>query len=161
MTKNELKLKLEREESLEPIELAMLDAYLDEDKNGETASLVKSLSNDEPSLAWRSRVNEQLLALSASRKPRRSIFTLPRIASATALLGAAAFAFMVLSPKESIVPTQEPSLSESLVEWHQEVAASMILPGDGTSVEDFVTANEFKPTETDQLLYGGEELTRL
>lgn len=161
MNREELKFKLERGESLKPMELAMLDAFLDEDKDGEIANSINSLVNEEPSLTWRSRLNEQLYAISVAKKPRFTIFTLPRVASATALLGAATFGFMLMSTKKPVVPTQEPSLSESLVKWHQEVSASMILPGDGTSVEDFFSIKEFKPSETDKLLYDGQEISRL
>ncbi len=161
MNRQELIEKLEQDSVLEPMEKAMLDAFLEDDRNGFVVQAIRNVPQEEPSLSWRSELNERLLTVAELRSARPRFFTFPKLISATALIGAVAFAFISFVPKKSEIANEQPSLSESLVEWHQTVASSMILPGDGTAVEDFVTTNEFKPSETDDLLYGGEEITRL
>ncbi|MER3413277.1 MAG: hypothetical protein C4341_03385, partial [Armatimonadota bacterium] len=88
-------------------------------------------------------------------KPLRG-FSWPRtglLASATACV-LLATAVIVQVSRSGAVPSVS---SELLVQWHEEAAASVALPADGSSMTTFVVAEQAprKEDDLDDLLYGG------
>lgn len=154
MNKKELLDRIERSERLSLVEQSELDAMLATDEvQQDVARLLAGLPSEEPSLAWRSRLNERLQR--EALKPLRgfSWLRVGFIASATAcVLLAATVVFQV--SRSGAVPSIS---SELLVRWHEEAAASVALPADGSSMTTFAIAEQAprEEDELDDLLYGG------
>lgn len=154
MNKKELFERIERNERLSLVEQAELDAMFAKDETQQgIARLLASLPSEQPSLAWRSRLNERLRR--EASKPLRGFSFLRAgfIASATACILLAATVVYQVSRSAS-----GPAVSsELLMQWHEEAAASVALPADGSSISTFAIAEESprRKDEVDDLLYGG------
>jgi hypothetical protein len=137
MDERELIRKLKNEEALRADE----SLWLDEAIEGGAASkgLVEALPDALPSLAWRSRLNERLMAAVPQRSPWWRRAFAPTLATA----GAAACALFLwnLNLKGGSVPTdggEAASLEQMLISAHQE--ASLEESGFFTLPVDLVTA---------------------
>ena len=155
MNPQELREKLERGEKLSPMEWVVLDSYLESGRPPEAVEAVGRLGRDEPSLAWRSRLNERLAAEAGKgRSPLRRLNVRALIGPAVAAAAAGVMLFVALN-RAGGPAAPDAEVAELLIQWHEEVVASSILPGDGTDLAGFV-ANPvpFEPDELDDLLYG-------
>ncbi|MCH8274447.1 MAG: hypothetical protein IH851_06640 [Armatimonadetes bacterium] len=156
MNPQELREKLERGEKLSPMEWAMLDSYLESGRPPEAVEAVGRLRRDEPSLVWRSRLNDRLAAEAGkSRSPLRRLNVRALIGPAVAAAAAGLMIFAALNRAGGGAAAPDAEVAELLIQWHEEVVASSILPGDGTDLAGFVTNTPpFEPDELDDLLYG-------
>lgn len=154
MNKKELLARTEREERLSLVEQDVLDAMLLKDESQQrVAHLLANLPSEEPSLAWRSRLNERLQR--EASKPLRGFSWMRAgflVTASTCVLLAATVVFQVL--RSSAMPSVS---SELLVRWHEEAAASVALPPDGSSMTTFTIAEQTPSHQDDveDLLYGG------
>ncbi len=125
MKDQELILKIVRETPMTASESLELDELLEAQVT--SAPLVGALHDPEPSLSWRSALNEELLKCSVKPKRRSVTFWVSGFA-ATAVAVLALFVFMPHAPKVdrtaiSTAPLAKqtgPSLEESLVSAHHE-----------------------------------------
>lgn len=163
MTPSEIRAKLERNESLTPMETALLDAFLQDEEGSGTVSALAAIGHDEPSLAWRSRLNERISAESAV--PVRPKFGMALRLSAVA---GVATVFALGSFLLRGAPTTAGELTEShaaqatLLQLHEEAHAFTVLPGDGMGFGSLASYKEsFVPSEIDKVLYPGDALNRL
>jgi hypothetical protein len=153
MNKKDLEERIARGERLSLLEQAVLDATLSEDEAQQrVARLLGNLPREEPSLAWRSRLNERIYR--EASKPLRGVSWL----RAGLIVSAAACALVVATvviqvPRSNAVPSVA---SELLVQWHEEAAASVALPADGSSMTTFTIAEQapIRNDEVEDLLYG-------
>lgn len=154
MNKREILKRIERDDRLSLIEQSQVDLLLSrDDKQQAIAGLLKGLPIEEPSLEWRSRLNERLRH--EAQRPLRGFSWLRAglFASATACaaLGAMVIFYTARASSPPVVS------SDMLVRWHEEAAASVALPPDGSSMATFAVAEQ-TPSEkddVDDLLYGG------
>jgi hypothetical protein len=89
-------------------------------KDESVRGLVGALPEDEPSMAWRSELNEKLLSLQA--KPRARWWASWRPMAGLAVAGALALTLLVRSPQADPNP-QVTGLDEVLIAAHRESAA--------------------------------------
>ncbi|MBL8048324.1 MAG: hypothetical protein JNJ45_06545 [Chthonomonas sp.] len=125
MNEKELMDKLARELPLTAAEEAWLDSHLAE----QTTSPVGALPQEEPSLAWRSELNERLLALQPKPK-RRPWFLVGGLASGAA---AAALAWAMLAPTTKVMGPAG-SIEADMVASHEllvQQASAGLLVDDG------------------------------
>ena len=148
---------MNREELIEKLKMgevpAELDSLLQESEQERIASLVKGLPREEPSLVWRSKLNERI-ASEAKRKRSRWGGLLPGIVPAAGVAG-----ILMLLILSSLLPGTQPQsgaiTTEMLFDWHEEAVASTFLPEDGTGLSGFsADPVPFEPGEVDDLLYG-------
>lgn len=114
-----------------PSKSAELDVQLESGEQMQTAAWVQNLDDEEPSMAWRSQLNEKLLALRTPAK-RKSFWHAWRWAGAGAMAaGALAIVMFLNAPKDAVVPeklTANPSSIEAgLIAAHQESAGALDL----------------------------------
>lgn len=118
MTREELIAKLNNGETLTPLELAVLDSHLEQPSSA--ANAMQALTNDEPSMAWRSSLNEKLAEVSPSKRTGWPLkFAVGGLATA-----AASLAIFFAVAKSSSQPQPSPELGQELVQWHNEAVAS-------------------------------------
>jgi hypothetical protein len=115
----ETRSKLEAEIALTRHEQVDLELGLESEAQLQARAWAGAMADDSPSLAWRSELNERLIALqSRSARKRRS----PLIwisASSLGLVGAAAIAVALLRPTEVPVnPAADNSIEATLVATH-------------------------------------------
>lgn len=127
MTREEIRAKLEAGEQLTPMESALLEAYLEEDRSGEAASAVAGLVDHPPSLAWRSGLNQAL----AEARPKEQIWSRLSLKLAAGGLATALACLVIFAAVKSSAPewSQRGELSEVLVQWHEEAAANRSMNG--------------------------------
>lgn len=160
MNRDEIVQKVQHEERLTPKESALLEVMLEEQRGQEVVSVVKSLKRDEPSLAWRSSVNERIAKAAVKpRKARQFIKVAPPVAMAAALT-----AWFVLAYDGSGVPpvADSTSITSFLYEWHEEASAAVILPDAGTDLDGFLNRTGHQSmSDVDELLYGTSVIEQL
>lgn len=153
MNKDRLSEKLERDERLTLVEQSELDELLCQDaRQQEVARLLGNLPSEEPSLAWRSQLNQRLQREGARTFRGFSWLRTGLLAASTACILLAATVIIQVSRAHTV-----PSVSSDLlVRWHEEAAASVALPADGSSMATFAVAEQAprEEDELDNLLYG-------
>jgi hypothetical protein len=118
-----------------------LDARLADDGQDQIRQLVRSMDEEPASLAWRSRLNENLLAIVESKRRKRRFAW---ILSPTLGLGlAGALAFVLMSKAPPAMDTQNiaggSQLEESLVATHRDALRYSDISGVGLSPEEVVS----------------------
>lgn len=109
-----------------------LEVGLDSRPHAQVASWVGALPEEEPSMAWRSRLNERLRALGPSAK-RKPFWSAWRLAGAGAVTAAAALALAVIVLKPTNPEPGRPQVGKEtaiearLIAAHQESAGAMDL----------------------------------
>lgn len=160
MNREKIVQKVQHEDRLTPKESAFLEAMLEEQRGQEAVAVVKSLKRDEPSLAWRSSVNERIAK--SAVKPRRSkqfIKVAPPVVLAAALT---AWFVLVYGGSENLPGANSTSITSFLYEWHEEASAAVILPDAGTDLDGFLNRTGHQSrSDVDELLYGGSVIERL
>lgn len=120
----ELLKKLAEEAPLSPAEQAELDAALG--GSAAISSAVRDLPTEEPSMVWRSELNEKLAAMGAPRKSKLAGFwwKLAAPVAATAIIGAA---FFMNRPEVASSPAgiASASVEEEIWGTHLEMASAM------------------------------------
>jgi hypothetical protein len=121
----ELRRKLMAEEPLTLEESLQLEAHLAQ--SGTLSQMVADLPDDEPSIAWRSQLNDRLREMAP--KPKAKRLWLPIGLSSVAAAAAAVIIFM---PKGSAVPPtvandQVGSLEEAVVRGHNAGESAIVL----------------------------------
>lgn len=120
----ELNRKLQSEQPLSVEESLRLDEELD--RSHVSSKVLGLLSDESPSMAWRSQLNARLSAEVAKSKKRLAFRWFSGVAATAAV---AAFAVLVLptmtsspvaTPGKSVVAHEGPSVEESLVSAHKE-----------------------------------------
>jgi hypothetical protein len=160
MNRDEIVRKVQREARLTPRESALLEVMLEEQRGQEAAAVVKSLKRDEPSLAWRSSVNERIAK--SAVKPRKSwqfIKFAPPVALAAAVTAWFAIVYGSNGDDHGVNGT---NITSFLYEWHEEASAAVILPDGGTDLDGFLnrTGHQSK-SDVDELLYGRSVIEQL
>lgn len=152
MNREDLLRKLENEEELSPMESALLDAYLDEEAGTETLRAIQALKREDPSFAWRARLNERL-SQAAGRVRRRAQRKTVLTASTVVALAAVSLFFVYTGSKSEVRETV--NLASYLYEWHEEASAAVLLPGTGSELIS-AEGRSGSPTrdEVDELLFG-------
>jgi len=150
MTREQLRAKLEKGERLTPLEMALLDTFLEED-----ASPVRHLRNsnrEEPSLEWRAKLNERILQY-ASKNAKPSSRNLFRMLVSTSVATACILLFVLLSNHNT---TSQNEFGNALLQWHEEAVAMSILPDGATHPNAFENApnNKNRESSIEKLLYG-------
>lgn len=121
----ELKKKLANEQHLSVEEALRLDQALEAESN--VSALMKSLEDEAPSLAWRSALNEKLIASTGRRKRTYAVRWVSGFAATAAV---AIFAFVSLprvnpiatdyQPQNTVKTVKSTGLEESLLTAHME-----------------------------------------
>lgn len=152
MSREILLRKLENDEELTAMDSALLEAYLDEEAGSETLEAIKALRREDPSFAWRARLDERLVARAGEAR-RRSWQAPVAFGSAVAALAAISFIFLKAGqPLESVASS---NLTTYLYEWHEEAAAAVLLPSGGTDLNGIVNfSTRPMDDDLDELLYG-------
>lgn len=153
MTREELRAKLEKGERLAPLEMALLDTFLEEDAS--SVRHLENLTREEPSLEWCAKLNERLLQLSSKKnKPFYRNFSWMFISTS---LATACILLIVLSNHNK---TSQNELGKALLEWHEEAVASSILPESATQPNAFenISSNTKQENDIEELLYGSSNL---
>ena len=130
----ELLKKIEQGLPLDPSEQMLLDSHLDLGSSDGPALWVRSLPDREPSLTWRSGLNQQLAKLAPAKRRDRPVWTWLGLAAAGAACFWAVSTFAVRPVQAQDVPDQivradgtPDDLASAMVSTHQteETAMSM------------------------------------
>lgn len=129
-----------------------LDAMLNRADQRQMGELVRSLPEEEPSLAWRSALNERLRAAAPVRRPRAWI--IGRLGGAAAGLACAIFLAWLVAPKvqESTQQRRQPlveaqSTGDLLVAAYQDMVTTAEFSPAGDVLEP--TGEDFSPSWSD------------
>lgn len=106
--KRDILKKFVNEESLTMADSHELDQLLDASEPLGVA--MRELSDDEPSLAWRSSLNERLIAMHAPRRSRGRLWGMARLGTAVAVTASIVF---MAKPAETTAPSSLQSSSSS------------------------------------------------
>ncbi len=110
----------------------LLDALLDSPDVARLSEAVKSMSEDEVSLAWRSKLNERI-ATTASAKSRRGRSWLFRPALGLGLAGALALVILLPNSDPAGLRTAEVGLEERMAVAHLDAVNGRLISGYGIS----------------------------
>lgn len=132
------------------------DAQLATPAQNAMRDFVRALPEDAPSMAWRSGLNEALLAEGAKRQRRRRFFWVFRPAVGLAMAGALAAVF-VIRTSSVVVPTPQPTTSfeaellsaHTQVSQFADVAGSGVRPTEATYVSRDRSSEDFDWSEVD------------
>lgn len=143
----ELIAKLMNEEALTPQEEAILDAKLVESSG--VAPLLKQVSDEVPSMAWRSELNEKLQTVA---RPRATQNRISRWLVPATAIAAATILFSMFSPKQAAtmpdaVAAKTPTIEAQLVSAHR----------DSVAILDVSSAGELTMDRNDGSLMEGDE----
>lgn len=146
--------KLEKDEPLSLLEQAQVEEWLVADPaQDRVRRALQGLRHEEPSLEWRSRLNERLLQ---ERRPaRRLAWRSFGLALSGAACTIAIFAALLFQRFPSPQPTETVISADQLIEWHEEAMGAAALPADGSRMNAFASAEELPRAqdEVDRLLY--------
>lgn len=126
------------------------DAQLASPAQDAMREAVRALPEDSLSMAWRSGLNERLIAEGARHKRRRRLFWALRPAAGLAMAGALAAVFVI---RTSPVPEITPNLSSSdsfeaaLLSTHNEVAQFADVAGTGVRPTEATYASRNRAPE--------------
>ena len=148
MNREDLLTKLQNEKPLSAEEEATLDAELA--TQSRVSQLVRSLPSEEPSMEWRSRVQEQTQLI--VNKARRAAGWPLRMAGVS--LGAAIACAWMATFLLGRLDAPERVTTEAILNWHDEAVAASVLPGDGITLEG-ASALPSKPVSSNDLFDGG------
>jgi hypothetical protein len=118
---------------------ARIDQALASAESAKIAKLVRNLPEDDPSMAWRSALNERLIEAARRRKVRRSwarIWVPAAGLGTSAAIAASVFFLWVGVPSREVAP--ELSLEASMVSAHRDNVRFSELAGPGLSESDAV-----------------------
>ena len=145
--------KLENNEKLDPMDWAVLDALMEEQKKS-SVELLSYLQDEEPSLTWRSELNEKLHAIIQTRPEKnrswRFVFW-----SSTAATAIAAILFLLILPFTQNRNLYEESDTRVLLKWHEEAIASSFLPTDALQLKEKHRSEHIQEkNDIDDLIFG-------
>ena len=114
----------------------MNDERLHGEGQRQAAEWVRALPEETPGMAWRSALNEKVLAEASRRDKARRRWTLVRPALGLAL--ASALAVVVFVPRPSTVVTPKPTsrIEEGLVALHEQSVETADIVGSGLAPVD-------------------------
>lgn len=129
-----------------------LDERLASAGQTQVRELVKGLADETPSMAWRSGLNEQILAMAAAKQKKRNLFGwVWKPAVGLALAGALAGVFLIRTQPETQPTAARPALEARLVMAHQDAVWSQDAAGAGLSPADArATEVQLEPTWTEE-----------
>lgn len=125
-------------------QMALLDARLDAPEGRTVQSWVGNLPEEEPSLAWRSALNERLREMKPKPGLRRRLLY-PGFGLAAAAALAVVFWTAQLSNDEP--PAIGPTLEAALVSTHRDSVRAAELAGAGMAPHDLATLHKSSPEE--------------
>jgi len=119
-------------------DLDRVDRALAGVESAKVAKLVRSLPEDAPSMAWRSHLNERILAAGRKRKARRSWarIWMPAAGLGTSAAIAASVFFLWIGGARPVNAVPEQSLEASMVSVHRDDVRFSELAGPGLSESD-------------------------
>lgn len=145
--------KIENNAKLSPLDWAVLDAVLEEQQES-SVELLSYLQDDEPSLSWRSALNEKLHAIIQSRSKRSRSWRLVFLSS-TATTAIAAILFLLVLPFMQNISLHGESDTRILLKWHEEAVASSFLPTDALQLkEKHKSEHVQEKNDIDDLIFG-------
>lgn len=151
--KKDLLKKIENNEKLYPMDWAILDALMEEQKDS-TVDILSYLQDEEPSLKWRSELNEKLHAIIQSR-PRKNRSLRLVFWSSTATTAIAAILFLLVLPFTQNRNLHEESDTRILFKWHEEAVASSFLPTDALQLKEKHKSERIQEkNDIDDLIFG-------
>lgn len=120
------------------------EARLDEALANQTISglLMKALPEEQPSMAWRSLLNERILAIAAASKRRSRWLSIWRPAIGLGLAGALAVVFMVNRPSQRPVDHPRARVESGLVEAHQMSVEATEIAGPGLAQHEAIATQK-------------------
>ncbi len=140
---------LRREESVSETQLQSEDQL-------KVASLVKSLKDDELSLAWRSELNAKLMAAQQTKAKKKSAFRVYAWGSSLSVgVAAAVFAgTILLTPKSNKVAPQTNNsslIASELVQAHEESMVFASVSGTGSAARETMYVDDSYGMQDDLL----------
>lgn len=135
-----------------------LDAKLESAGQRQMRQLVQSMPDEQVSMAWRSALNQRVMAnVEAKRKKRRAAWFLSP-ALGLGLAGALAFVFIARTPTAPPEHSSQSSIEAKLVATHQDFLRYSEGTGSGLSQDEVVNGKSVTTVSTD---YGDIDLTSL
>jgi hypothetical protein len=129
------------EETLGPEELALLDARLASSEA--VRDVLSAMPQDEPSLAWRSALNERLRVAAPRRRLR--VRLMPYAAGGLVAASMVLVALSVLTPP----PAAAPDVTDAVIAAHAQTTSALAM-GQALTIEDRpIPDDEFHWTEDD------------
>jgi len=113
-----------------------IDEQLNSEAQRTVASVVKRLPEDAPSLAWRSALNERILADQSKMQRKRRFWVFARPAMAAIAAASLAIAFVAKAPNSSVVLRPSGSMEQALIEAHLDASQGMDVAGIGLTPDE-------------------------
>ncbi|MFQ3587848.1 MAG: hypothetical protein SNJ74_00125 [Fimbriimonadaceae bacterium] len=127
--------KLQNEVPLNPEEERLLEAGLASEAQQKVAQMVGRLPDEGVSLAWRSSLNEKLLAQQSKRQRRERVFWVLRPASALAIAATVWGVYLAGNPRP-VATVERPNIEISMIEAHKQTETVSFVSATGMGAFD-------------------------